>query len=611
MAWRRRIRPMETPSPDPLSGRTLHERYSLGERVRSDASGTVYSARDLPNDRAVTVTVMHPWLSRNHAAVHAFLGRAQTLAAIPHPGIAPVLGHGRDENHVYSVTEYASGETLAEVLGGADDGLRYSQHTALSIVVDVLTALDATHQAGIVHGELGTDQVILADDGQVRITGFPLLFDAEEDAGPDTRTDVHSVGALLYTLLTGSPAGSGGDLPLRPSLSVPGLTPDLDMLVGNATDPNPRYRPRDARQYLTLVEQVLRSLPRPPEEGEAPRSLPVVAGTPTGAGPQHTNRRPLWRRVPVITAVGVLMALVLFVAGWAAVSDVGTELPDFVGGDPEAAERELEALDLDLVVSLDHAYSDSVDQGHIADTTPDPGAVLEEGAEVLLWLSDGPQVVDVPDVAGEAENDARNSLREAGFGDIDVVQEHSAEEEPGTVLSTEPEAGEAGDREEEVTLHVSEGVIVPDLIGMERSDADDALDSLDLGAEAVEIHHDTVPESEVLGQDPEPGSILPDDGSVTFTVSIGPEEVEEEVEEEESAEEETETGDQEEEREGDRGDHDRGGSCDAEAWDHRTVYDEGDRVHFRGRVYEAQWYIQSLPPPAAEEWGAWVEVGRC
>src|SRR5699024_11628069 len=126
------------------------------------------------------------------------------------------------------------------------------------------------------------------------------------------------------------------------------------------------------------------------------------------------------------------------------------------------------------------------------------------------------------DVAGDDENDARNTLREAGFTDFEVVQEQSAEDEPGTVLSTDPEAGEQGDREEKVTLHVSEGIIVPELLGMDRASAAQALDGLELGGEVVEAHAVTVPEDGVLAQTPEPGAILPADGSATLTVSPRP-----------------------------------------------------------------------------------------
>ncbi|MGW8528517.1 MULTISPECIES: PASTA domain-containing protein [Nocardiopsidaceae] len=626
---------METPTPDPLSGRTLHGRYVLGTRVRSGASGTVYAAQDLREERAVAVTVLHPWLMGNHGAVHAFLGRAQTLEAVAHPGLARVLAHGRDEAYVYAVAEYLRGETLAEVLGDGET-LRYSPHMALSIVADVLAALDTAHRLGVVHGEIAPDKVVMDDGGRARVTGFPLLFDAAEDAGPDSRTDVRDVGVLLHRLMTGDSAVADEGRPLRPSAALPDLPPDLDMLVANATDPNPRYRPRDAGQYLTLVEQVMRSLPRTDRDREGDtRPIPVVADLPVesaagAAGDGRSGAVPRWRRPPVLVAAGVLV-LALFAAGWALVPAGGAALPDVLGSDPEAAEARLAELDLELVVAFDETYSDTEAVGSVADTTPEAGAELERGDEVMLWLSAGPQFAEVPDVVGGTENAARDALRTAGFTHIEVFQEHSAEEAPGTVLSTVPATGEEGDRAEAVTVHVSEGVIVPTLLGMGREEAGEALTGLGLVFEVAEAHHGTAPEGEVAGQTPEPGTILPEEGVVTLTVSLGPEPEDEETEEDGVGEpgEGSPSDDGGGRGEGGRGDGGRGdggdggdrgddgwgnsgaASCAVAAWDGDIVYDTGDQVNYRGRVYEARWWIQGVPPTMGEEWGVWEDRGSC
>ena len=518
---------------------------------------------------------------------------------------------------MYLITEPTPGETLREVLGGGDEGLRYSPHMALSIVADVLTTLRETHDVGLVHGRLTPDDVVMDDDGGVTVTGFGLV--GVEELTP--RADVHAVGVLLHGLMTGSlRVGEGGQL--RPSSVVPGLPPDLDMLVANATEPNPRYRPRDAGQYLTLVEQVLRSLPDPAEAGDATQPIPVVeaeaATGPGSGGPHGTDRDagaapPLWRRVPVLVTAGVLI-LALFAAGWALAPEDAVELPDLTGFSPEAAEAELAALKLDLSFNYADTYSDDIEPGEVASTDPAAGTELAGGESILLSLSVGPQHTEVPDVVGGTENDARNILREAGFTVVEVVQEHSAEQVPGTVLSSAPEAGEDGDRDEAVILHVSEGVIVPSLIGMGQAEAAEALEGLGLSVSVAEAAHDTVPEGEVSGQDPEPGAILPEDGTVAITVSTGPEEVEEEPEEDAPGEDSEGAEDPEvSEDSGDGGGREEspGASCSGQAWNPRTVYDEGDRVHHGGRVYEARWWIQGLPPNASGEWGPWSDQGPC
>lgn len=618
---------MESPSPAPFSGITLHGRILLGDRVGGDGSVSVYSGHDTVADLPVTVTLLEPDRVADPAVVHAFLGRAQTLAALDAPDLVRVLGDGQDGDHVYLVTEHTPGEALTEVLGGGDQGLRYSPYVALSIVADVLAALRAAHDEGLVHGGLTLDDVVMDDDGGVTVTGFRLV--GVEELTP--RTDVRAVGMLLHSLVTGS-LRTGENTALRPSSVVPGLPPDLDMLVANATEPNPRYRPRDAGQYLTLVEQVLRSLPQPQEDGgDATQPIPVVgaeaAHAYSGHGPSGTEGGPeeertaLWRRVPVLAVAGVLV-LALFAAGWALAPDDTAELPDLAGFSPEMAEVELAALELDLSFAYEDAYSDDIEPGEVSATDPAAGTELAGGESILLSLSVGPRHVEVPDVVGGTENDARNLLREAGFADVEVVQEHSAEEAPGTVLSSVPGGGEDGDREEAVTLHVSEGVIVPDLIGMGQTEASDALTGLGLTVSVVEAPSDTVPEGGISGQDPEPGAILPEEGPVTITVSTGPEEDEAETEEDDAAEDGSEDGPGGGSGGGpgggpgggtgnDEGQGDPGTACSGEAWNPRSVYDDGDRVHYEGRVYEARWWIQGLPPTLGGDWGAWSDQGPC
>lgn len=602
-------------TPDPLTGLVLHERVLLGERVRGDGTVSVYSGRDTSTDRPVTVTLLGPEAAADPTTVQAFLGRAQALSGLEVPGLPRVLSDGHDGDHVYMVTEHTPGESLAETLDGGEHGFRYGPHAALSIVADVLTTLHEAHDQGLVHGGLGPREVILDDEGRVTVTGFRMV----DVGGVTPRTDVHAVGCLLYALMTGSPHFDHDAVP-RPSSVIPGLPPDLDMLVANATETNPRYRPRDAGQYLTLVEQVLRSLPAEDAgEGRTTQSIPVVeADEPTDGTPL-----PLWRRVPVLVGAGVLV-LALLATGWALMPDDAVELPDLTGFSVEMAEVELAALDLDLDYAYEDTYSDDTESGEVAATDPAAGTELVAGDNILLAVSIGPRFVEVPDVAGDTEPEARTLLRQAGFTEVKVVQEHSPDHDPGTVLSTTPEAGDDGDREEEITLQVSEGVIVPTLIDLEQEEAAGVLDDLGLDTTVVEVPSDTVPQGRVSGQDPEPGTILPEDGSVTLTISTGPEEIEED-EEETATEEESQDDRREQEDDGGRpedpgdgeasepssGGGDDAPSCSGQAWDPRKVYREGDRVHYEGREYQARWWTHGLPPGVAGEWGAWFDQGPC
>ncbi|MFE1103355.1 PASTA domain-containing protein [Nocardiopsis alba] len=588
-------------TPDPLTGLVLHGRVLLEDRIHGDDTVAVYSGKDTTSGLPVTVTLLAPAATADPATAHAFLGRAQSLAGIDAPGLVRSLGDGRDGDHVYMVTGAARGESLAALLTAEEGNGRYGPRTALSIVADVLAVLAEAHDQGFVHGGPGPEDVLLDEDDRVLVTGVRMV--GAEEADP--RTDVRAVGVLLYTLLTGE-FRVGADEAPRPSAVVSGLHPDLDMLVANATDPNPRYRPRDAGRYLTLVEQVLRSLPEPgraPEESVSTRPIPVVEGA--EAGPTDPRRpSPPWRRIPVLVGAGVLV-LVLFLGFLFLGSEDELVLPDLVGLSVESAEDELESLEYGLRPSYEEDYSDDVEPGAVAVTDPAAGAVVERGSRVLLSISVGPRYVEIPDVVGESEADARDLLRAVGFTSVEIVQEHSSEHDPGTVLSSTPEVGEEGDREGEITLNVSEGTLVPSLVGMARADAVSALEGSRLRAGVVETPDDTAPEGEVIGQDPEPGTIAAEGREVVLTVSSGPDEG---ADPEES---DVEGGDGDAGSEPGSGDGGPNAVCSGQPWKEHKVYDDGDVVHYEGRFYEARWWVRGDPPSASGEWGPWADQGPC
>ena len=561
---------------------------------------SVYSGTEA--DQPVTVTLLVPEVAADPANMQAFLGRARSLARVDAPGLARILEEGVDDDLVYTVTEHLPGQTVAQVLDGGERGLRYAPHAALTIVTGVLTALNEAHDQGVVHGGLGPRSVVLDGEGRVTVTGFRMLG----IEGVTPRTDVHAVGSLLHTLLTGSHRFDDDTVP-SPSSLVPGLSPELDRLVADATETNPRNRPRDAGQYLAMVERVARSLPGADgDTGPGTEPIPVI-----DAEAESTGKRPvpLWRRAPFLVIAGVL-ALVLVAAGWALAPDDTAELPDLVGYTTEMAEVELEALELGLEYSYEETYSDDAQPGEVAATDPASGAELREGDVVLLSLSIGARYVEVPDVVGGTEAEARDLLRDTGFSEIEVVQEHSADHDPGTVLSTTPEVGEDGDREEGITLHVSEGVIVPTLTEMTRDEASAALESLELTAVVVEASSETVTEGWVAAQNPEPGTVIPDGGEVTLTVSTGPEEVEEPAEEETEETEDEAAGPDPEEDPAEE-EPEAPAECSAQAWDSGSTYDSGDRVQYEGRVYEARRWTMAIPPNVGGEWGAWSDQGPC
>lgn len=162
----------------------------------------------------------------------------------------------------------------------------------------------------------------------------------------------------------------------------------------------------------------------------------------------------------------------------------------------------------------------------IAETSPGFDERILPGETVTVTLSKGPQVVDMPDIVGEPVSDAREQLEDAGISEIEEDEKVSHDEPPGTVLSSDPEPGSDADREEAVTLEVSSGFNVPDVVGSEEDQARTQLEDVGLTVEVEQESSEDVDKGEVMSQDPEGGTTVGAGDTVTLTVSSGEEKIE-------------------------------------------------------------------------------------
>lgn len=554
---------------------------------------TVYVAHDLRLDRRLALKVMHPSLAQDPSFVQRFINEAHSVAKLSHPNVVQVFDQGEDQGHVFLAMEYVPGRTLRDLL---KERGRLTSRQALNFMAPVLAALGAAHQAGMVHRDVKPENVLITEDGRVKVADFGLARAVEqsnqgltrtgtlmgtaaylapeqiEKGVADARSDVYAAGIMFYELLTGGQPHTGEtpiaiayqhvneDVP-RPSHFLPGLSPDVDALVTKATERDPRYRPGNAGQYLAKVLEVLSTLPESPS-GAQERMAPVaptgaagvtmtapqlIAG---GAGPGTENAtmvvdmnaaddydddgygpdgedRSWFSRNRLLVVGAVAMALIVGVAGWWFLLGRFEPVPDVVGATPEIARDEIRSAGLIYDLSDDQVYSD-VAVGEVGATDPEVGERISPGDPVTVYVSKGPQEVEMPDIAGQNIADALKDLEDLGFVADRIEQEEveSPDDDPGQVISSEPEAGSTADREETVTLTVSKGIPVPSLAGEERADAESTLEELGLTVEIVEEDSENVKEGQVIDQTPDTGTNVGPGSTVTLTVSTGPPDVE-------------------------------------------------------------------------------------
>ncbi|WP_079321032.1 protein kinase [Microbispora sp. GKU 823] len=265
---------MDTTLTDPLVGQLLDGRYRVESRIARGGMASVYLALDVRLDRTVAVKVMHRSLAEDPQFVRRFIGEAKSVASLSHPNIVQVFDQGTDGAHVYLSMEYVPGRTLRDVLRRRG---RLPAREALEMVIPVLAALGAAHQAGLIHRDVKPENVLLADDGRVKVVDFGLaraieatnqtktgmmigtigyMSPEQVTAGTaDARSDVYAAGIMLFELLTGRQPYAG-ETPMSiayrhvhetvpaPSSIVPDVPPPIDALVAAATDNGPRRAPR-------------------------------------------------------------------------------------------------------------------------------------------------------------------------------------------------------------------------------------------------------------------------------------------------------------------------------------------------------------------------------
>ncbi len=295
---------VDTTLQDPLVGQVLDGRYRIDARIAVGGMATVYRAVDTRLDRVLALKVMHPALAVDASFVERFIREAKSVARLAHPNVVQVFDQGTDGSYVYLAMEYVAGCTLRDVL--RERGA-LQPRAALDILEPVLAALGAAHRAGFVHRDMKPENVLIGDDGRVKVADFGLVRAVDtvtnttgtvlgtvsylapeqiEDGTADPRVDVYACGVMLYEMLTGDKPHDGDspavilykhlheDVP-PPSAVVPGMAYELDEMVASATARTPAIRPHDAVALLAQVRDGRGRLSEEQLDAVPPQALAV------------------------------------------------------------------------------------------------------------------------------------------------------------------------------------------------------------------------------------------------------------------------------------------------------------------------------------------------
>ncbi|MEU7515336.1 Stk1 family PASTA domain-containing Ser/Thr kinase [Streptomyces sp. NPDC042898] len=508
---------MDTTLQDPLVGRLLDGRYRVDARIAVGGMATVYRAVDTRLDRVLALKVMHPALATDAAFVERFIREAKSVARLAHPNVVGVFDQGAEGAYVYLAMEYVAGCTLRDVL--RERGA-LAPRAALDILEPVLAALGAAHRAGFVHRDMKPENVLIGDDGRVKVADFGLVRavgsatattgsvlgtvsylapEQIEHGTADTRADVYACGVVLYEMLTGTKPHAG-DTPAQvlyqhlhtdvpaPSATVPGLALELDELVAAATARTPDVRPHDAVALLALLRQARAALGDEQLDAVPPlarseardtaddrtsviaRVVPADEDVRQDRQVEHTNRLPAPEappaatrrraprapRGPLMIVLGVLLALGLGTGVWYINSGQFTRVPAVLGQTEAVATQRIKDTGLD-VGTTKRAFSDVYERGTVMAVDPAPGERVRGNATVTLTLSRGPEIVKVPNLRNKPLADAKRILKAEGLAPGVVTEEFSDSVAQGAVIGSDPEPGTERRPDSAVALVVSKG----------------------------------------------------------------------------------------------------------------------------------------------------------
>lgn len=549
------------------------------ERLARGGMSTVYSAVDERLDRPVAVKVMSAALSTDPAFADRFAREARVAARLSHLNAVAVYDQGSDAGHVFLVMELVRGRTLRDLL--RERGA-LTPAEAVSILEPVLGALAAAHRAGLVHRDVKPENILLSDDGVVKVADFGLARAIEADASStrtglmmgtvaycppeqiargsaDARSDVYSAGVVLFELLTGSTPYAGenamaiayqhvnSDVP-PPSSRRPGVPLQLDEVVLRATSREPSGRPLDAGAFLAELHDArvdlglpVVAVPSSPRTGAGTTDTQRVTGRP--GAPNATTAPTAARGAPDEYQHTAVQRADAPPPGWQPPRQASPQAPSQQatqarGSRPQAWQSGPQA-------PFQHGHSQQgVGQQAAAQQSRSAGRrrKARRRAAILVvlilvlgvltaygsWYLAVGRYHQVPSVDGQSKTIATTQLRTAGFDvspDIDL--EYSETAPAGTVLGTHPDAGAHLLGGKSVQLVLSKGAerfLVPNVAGKPYDRAQEAFSGIPVRLKRSNTSDGTgkVAAGRVLRTAPTSAAKVKRDTVVTVYVSTGP-----------------------------------------------------------------------------------------
>ena len=564
-------------------GKKINGRYKIIGNIGSGGMANVFLAHDLILDREVAIKVLRFDFQNDQSAIRRFQREALAATELVHPNIVTVYDVGEEDGMQFLVMEYVKGMDLKRYIQ-THYPVAYLQ--IVDIIQQILSAVALAHQHRIIHRDLKPQNVLINEDGVVKITDFGIAIALSETSITQTnsmlgsvhylspeqargsmatnQSDIYAIGIILYEILTGKVPFDGesavtialkhfqDEIPsiriydknvpqslenvvLKATAKEPAdryktadeMRADLDTVLSPDRLNEPRWEPHalmDETRVLTPVEAAQVETP-PVEEPVAETAADQAEES---AKPKKKKRK-RWLLLPVIMVIALLGIGSYFLFGGGR-GDVA--IPEVNGQTEAAARAELEAAGLQVADEVEEIEDDEVEAGNVVKTDPPEGNEVKKNSVVTLYISSGTKKITLDDYEGRSFDDVKKELIDLGFDEDRIKEEleSSDDVDEGDIISQSPAAGrEVSPAEDEITFKVSSGpdsFAMDNYYGMTEADARAALTSRGVDRSQIEVNYQSSsqPSGTIIAQAPATGeTVVTSQTTITLTVSSGQE----------------------------------------------------------------------------------------
>lgn len=530
-------------------GTVVDERYKLIRKVGTGGMADVWLATDTELDREVAIKILHDRFAQDSEFVERFQREAKSAAGLQHPNVVGVFDRGTFRDTYFIAMEYIDGPSLKDLVKGG-----MSVPDAVAFVEQILAAAKFAHRKGIVHRDLKPQNVLIDDEGRAKVADFGIAggeasditqagtvmgtaeyLSPEQAEGRETtsRSDIYSIGVILYEALTGTVPFTGDsavsvalkqvtETPRIPSELNPKVPPSLDAVAMRALSKDPSERYEDADAFKAALDAAMKNPAKPRRQDAAALLAAETGGTQVRAADREDDpdeEAAAKKRRRNLIIAGVLVAVVAGLVAFLLTRPDSVTVPNVTGLTSEVAVVRLEGVGLDAEID---PVPNLATRNTVLEQDPVPDSVVDEGTTVTLSVSTGPALVEIPDVSGLTPKEARKRLEDQGLV-VTLVNKASDTVPKGSVIRTDPAAGTEISVGSTVKILVSSGTAkatVPALIGVQLDSALSRLESAGLSANVVQ-QDASVPAGEVVNQSPTAGTKVKKGSQVTIFVSSG------------------------------------------------------------------------------------------